>query len=342
MSAARPRDGVNAVAWLLWFAGALVLPLVSRNPLYLALELLIVAVVYLSLPRGSRSARAWRTFLLIGLTLAIFSIGFNLLTVHVGDRAFARLPDWLPIVGGKLTWNAFAYGLVSALAVATLLVAAAAFNTATRHGDLVRLAPAGLARLGVAGSIALTMVPQTIAAGRDIIDAQRSRGHRVRGVRDAGSLIVPLLATGLERAVTLSEALEVRGFGAPLDAPARPHRRIQQAIAAGLLLVALVAIGLGWPLIGLPTLAVAVGVALRTTTGIQRRTRLRRVRWDRASVAVAVGAGATIVALLVVVAVARSTLAWDPFPRLAAPTAEPLIGAALLGLLFPALFGAGR
>jgi energy-coupling factor transport system permease protein len=325
----------NPLAWLLWFVGVAIVPVVSRNPFYLALALVVVLVVYLSLPHGSGSARAWRLFALVGSTLALLSVGFNVLTVHVGDKVFATLPDALPIVGGNLTWNAFVYGMLSALAIATLLLAAATFNTAVRQGDIIRLVPGSFAGLGLAGSIAMTMVPQTIAAGRDIYDAQRSRGHRFRGLRDAGSLIVPLLGSGLERAVTLSEALEARGFGASVGATPVPVRRLPLIASVALLTVSLLAIASGRLAIGLALMAGAVFVVLRAMPQRSRRTRFRTLDWNAPSLAVA-GAGVVVVAVYAgLLSWAGSTLAYDPFPRLTMPPFEPLAGAVLLVLLAP-------
>lgn len=326
----------NPLAWLLWFAGIASVPVISRNPFYLTLDLVVVLVVYLSLPRVSGAARAWRLFALVGSTLALLSVGFNVLTVHVGDRVFATLPEALPIVGGRLTWNAFVYGALSALAIATLLVAAAAFNTAVRQGDIIRLAPGSFAGLGIAGSIAMTMVPQTIAAGRDIYDAQRSRGHQFRGLRDARSLIVPLLGSGLERAVTLSEALEARGFGASAAVAERPaSRRLPLLGAVGLLTLSLLSIASGRLAVGLALMAGAVFLVLWATPRRNRRTRFRALEWNGASLVVA-GAGAGVAAIFgSLLTLTATNLSYDPFPRLGTPPFEPLAGAAILLLLAP-------
>ena len=336
MGAGQAGGVINPLAWLLWFVGVATVPVVSRNPFYLALDLLVVLVVYLSLPRASGAARAWRLFAVVGSTLALLSVGFNVLTVHVGDRVFATLPEGLPIVGGRLTWNAFVYGALSALAIATLLIAAAAFNTAVRQGDMIRLVPGSFAGLGIAGSIAMTMVPQTIAAGRDIYDAQRSRGHQFRSLRDAGSLIVPLLGSGLERAVTLSEALEARGFGASATVSEQHGtRRLPLFGAVALLTLALLAIASGRLAVGLALMAGAVALALRAMPRRNRRTRFRVLEWNTASLTVA-GTGAAVAIIFgSLLTLTDTTLSYDPFPRLSTPSLEPLAGAAILLLLVP-------
>jgi energy-coupling factor transport system permease protein len=334
----RSDAAINPLAWLCWFAAAAAVPLVSRNPFYLLLDLLVVSVVYLTRPRRDPAARAWRLFALVGLTLATFSVGFNLLTVHVGDATMARLSDWLPIVGGRLTWNGLVYGVLSALAIGTLLLAATAFNTSVRHGELLRLLPGRVAGLGVAGGVALTMIPHTISAGRDILDAQRSRGYRLRGLRDARVVIVPLLATGLERALTLSEALETRGFGASAMTAQPQPRRGLVALAALALVGGLLALGAGHLPLGVALLALAVVAAVLATPARMRRTRLRPLRWNTSSLVVTLAAGATLAGLLTASSLLHARLYYDPFPRLNRPTFEPLAGGSILLLLAPLLW----
>jgi energy-coupling factor transport system permease protein len=331
----RSDTAINPLAWLCWFGAAATVPLVSRNPFYLLLDLLVVSVVYLTRPRRDAAARAWRLFALVGLTLATLSIGFNLLTVHVGDSTLARLPGWLPIVGGRLTWNGLLYGVLSALAIGTLLLAATTFNTSVRHGELLRLLPGRVAGLGVAGGVALTMIPQTISAGRDILDAQRSRGYRMRGLRDTRVIVVPLLATGLERALTLSEALETRGFGASAATAPPASRRWLLALTAPARVGGLVALGVGQLPLGVALLALASVAAVLATPARMQRSRLRPLRWNTASLVVTLAAGATLAGLLLAASLLHARLYYDPLPRLIRPTFEPLAGGAILLLLAP-------
>lgn len=329
---------VNVVAWTAWFLAVMVLPLTSRNPLYLLLLLVVVLVVFFTLPRRADTSSAWRLFAYIGSTVAILSIGFNVLTVHAGDREFARLPDWLPIIGGPLTINALVYGIISATAISAVLFAAATFNSAIRHSDLVRLFPGSLSRFGVGAGIALLFVPQTIATARDVYDAQRARGHNFRRPGDARAYIVPLLSTGLERAMLLSEALETRGFGNSA-VPTRPAtlRRAMFALAALTLLMALFAIGRGSLVAGMPALAIAGVLALSAAPQSSNRTRYRPLQWNRSSMVVAGMAGISMLTLLFARAVIELHLAYDTFPRIDAPEIAPVAGIAILFLVIPAL-----
>lgn len=336
MSGQRAPSRVNAAAWLAWFVGAAAIPLVSRNPLYLGLILLVVIVVHLAVTGGSEGDTTWRLFAYVGSVVASLSIGFNVLTVHAGNRIFGHIPEWVPIAGGDLTWNALVYGVASALAISSLLFAAATFNTAVRHGDLIRLMPASLSRLGIAGTIAISFVPQTIAAGRDIYDAQRSRGYQFRGLRDARSLIVPLLATGIERAVVLSEALETRGFGAPATRQPDSNRNPVFALAFLALVLSLAALATGRLLIAGIGLVIALLLLAAATRGTAQRTRYRPLQWNTASVIVVLASLAPVLTLTAHFATGLS-LSYEPFPRLPMPEFAPAAGASILMLLTPAL-----
>ena len=329
---------INAVAWTLWFVAVAILPLTSRNPLYLALLLLVVLVAFFSLPLRAGRSSAWRLFAYVGSGVALLSVSFNVLTVHVGDRQFASLPDGIPIVGGPLTINALVYGAVSATAIATVLFAAATFNSAVRHADLVRMLPASLSRFGVAAGIALLFVPQTIAAGRDIYDAQRARGHNFRGVRDAQAFVVPLLSTAMERALLLSEALETRGFGSSAVV-ARPAT-IQRALtlgAAAALVAALFAIGTGTYPAGIALVLTAGVLSIYGTPTGNQRSRYRVLEWNTASLAVAGGSAISMGTLLFGRAAINLQLTYDTFPRIGTPGFNLVAGAAILLLLAPAL-----
>jgi energy-coupling factor transport system permease protein len=264
------------------------------------------------------------------------------LTVHVGDRTFARLPDALPIIGGPLTLNALAYGLLSAVAISTLLIGAATFNTAVRQGDMIRLLPGSFANLGVAGSIAVTTIPQTIFAARDIFDAQRARGQQFRGVRDTRHILVPLLGTSMERALTLSEALETRGFGASAATATQSEawRRLLLVIfPGGLLVAALFLLGSGRVAVGMSALVAAVGAALAFGPRHACRTKFHPLAWNRPSSVTVAAAMTSALTMLLVPPLRGATLAYDTFPQLTAPPFDPVIGLAILLLLVPAWWG---
>ena len=329
----KPR--LEPMAWLLWLIAAGAIPLTSRHPLYLALILLVVVIVHLSVSSTGERARPWRLFAYVGSSVAVLSIGFNVLTVHVGDRPFAEIPGSLPIIGGKLTYNALVYGIASALAISSLLFAAATFNSAVSHVQFIRRIPKRFQRLGVSAAIAMNFVPQTIRAGQDIYDAQRARGRQMRNVGDARAFLVPLLGNGLERAVQMSEALETRGYGqmglSPTDARAD---RWRVALAASFVVAALPFLATGRLLVSIVLASLAIAaLGLRRPVGVVSR---KTTAWTPNSRALAIASCSTL-ALVGYTMATSAALEYTPFPRLTWPDFDPLVGVAISLLLAPAI-----
>ena len=73
--------------------------------------------------------------------------------------------------------------------------------------------PRAFFELGLVIVVALAFVPSTLAAIHDVRDADRARtgGKVVRRGRLLRQ-VVPVLELGLERAVTLAESMDSRGF----------------------------------------------------------------------------------------------------------------------------------
>jgi energy-coupling factor transport system permease protein len=331
---------VDPRAWLLWMAAASVPALVGRNPLPLLAAALAVLGVWTAW--RDRDAAGWGRVLRLGAILAVVGVAFNVLTAHVGDLVFARLPDRLPIVGGILTVNALVYGLLSALAILTLLLVGTTLGVVLDWNALLRLLPDRLASVAVASSVAWALVPQTTRALGEIREAQAARGYRPRGPRDAGPLFVPLLAGSLERSMTLAEALESRAFGAPLrdEPPAGPWRRAAAAAGLALGVVAAYAIALGRGGMAVSTAAagaLALWLALRgKTSDGPRRTRYRTPVWDRRATAIAASAAVCLLVEIAVLATAPWAFAWEPYPTMTAPAVHLPLLAALGLLLVPA------
>jgi energy-coupling factor transport system permease protein len=337
----RRDDPLDPRAWLLWGAAATLPPLVGRNPFVLAATLL--AVVGVRAAWGASGVVGWGGIVRLAALFAAVGVLFNLLTVHVGERVLVRLPEALPVAGGPLTLNALVYGLLSGAAVLTLVLVGTTLGAVLDGPALLRLLPSRLTAVAVAGSVAWAFVPQTAVAFRQIREAQAARGHRLRGARDLVPLLVPLLGGGLERALTLAEALESRAFGAPLGATAAPSplRSVLAALALAGGAVGAYLLAAGWPLPALATLAaaaLALAAAVRDPDrGALRRTRYRPPRWDRSARALAATAALALAAEVAVLALDPAAFAYEPYPRLVAPRVDlPLLAA--LGLLLAPAF----
>jgi energy-coupling factor transport system permease protein len=330
-------------AWLLWAVAASLPPLLGRNPWPLAATLFAVLGVWAAWSTGSSSAR-WRPLLRLAVVLGAISILFNLLTVHVGDRVIASLPDHWPIVGGPVTLNALVYGLLGAMAILSLVAVGATLGATLDWSTMIRLLPQRMAPLAVAGSVAWSYLPRTTVALAEIREAQTARGYRPRGVRDAAPLVVPLLAGGLERAMITAEALEARAFGAPLSVAATP-RPWQVAALLGSLVAALTgafALALGQVraaavLLLLAGLAVAVGLLSgRPGRAEPRRTRYRDPVWTGPEWIVTGCSIFVLAAEIAVLVLDPAAFRYEPYPSLTVPAINLALLVALGLLLAPA------
>ena len=335
------RTGLDPRVWLLWGAAASLPSLLGRNPFPIAACLIVAVTVRATIADGRD--RAWGTLLRLAVVFAAIGVLFNMFTYHGGDREFAVIPGWVPIAGGPLTLNALVYGLVSGLALVTLVVIWSTVAQRISWSDMVRLAPPSLASLTVAGAVAMALTPRTVEAYGEIREAQALRGYRPRGARDIVPLAAPLLTRGLERAVTMSEALESRGFGGP---PEESKRGTWFSIG---LIGAITGIAAGAFLIssgkagyGLTLLAACLGgfltlVRSKSAQSSYTPTRYKDVtfgRHDRLAGGICLISGLLI---LTVNALNRSTLFYEPYPTIGWPTVSlPLIAAVAL-LMAPAL-----
>lgn len=332
----------HPAVWLLWLLAAAVPALSTRNPLYLVVVLLCATVVYQAVAARSPLAHDWRLVLRFALTLWVLTLVFDVLTWHYGATRLLALPDNWPIVGGPITLEALAFGLTSGLALTTLLLVFAAFNAAVDHYQLLRLLPPFLYQAGLVTSIALTFIPQTVASIRDIREAQMLRGHRFRGLRDLVPLLLPLLTTGLERAIQLAESMEARAFGHADPAP--NPRTVQRfglalgtlAVCVGLFAYTYFAVSRAFALAVILAGLVCLALVLMQSGRQRHYTRYRRRRWQPHDTRLAFAS-----ALMLTLTFARlwldpAALAYDPYPAITWPPFDPVIGSSLLLLVAPA------
>jgi energy-coupling factor transporter transmembrane protein EcfT len=313
----------------------MLVPLMGRNPFALLSVLLAVIAVRESLPPEARTGWSW--IVKLGIVFGAISVVFNVLTVRIGDRVFATIPEWVPLLDGDLTLNSMIFGLLSGLAILTLVLIGVTLSAVLDWSAVLRLMPQSLMGAGVAGSVAFSFFPQMVATYHEIVDAQAIRGQELKGPRDYLHLGPLLLSGGIERAVTMSELLESRGFGgAPSPRKSMPLR-LAPAVALALVCVAayLFAVGetasaLAGAIAALALLAVAVRTGRNSAV---RRTRYRSLRWRGADWIVLGGALASVATVLVV---GIDAIRYEPYPHLAWPIASLPLAFGLLGLLGPA------
>jgi energy-coupling factor transport system permease protein len=324
----------DARAWVIWVGVMAALAIMTRNPLYHLILLLLARLVSATCATPDHGFRL--PLLRLGAAVLLFSMIFNALSVHIGATVLFRLPPNWPLIGGPVTLEAAVYGAANGLLLVTLLAIFAAFNAIVLTSDLVRLTPRALRDMGLVVLLAVTYTPETIRQLQRIREAQAIRGHRLRGLRDWRPVAIPLLIGGLERAMALAEAMVARGYGATSDV--RQPLLVQLGLTAGLAAAFagwLLTFWFGWP--GWLLLAVGVVLILALIWRLGRHTPYTRyhfqpwTKWDTWLVLTAV------LPLLVLLAVDRPS--YSPYPILSLPTFDPVLGLALLGLALPAFRG---
>ena len=226
---------VRPSAALALLGACVVAALVMAHPLALALLAVILLVLLLRTP--------WRRARLFLFGIAVSSFGLFLiwpLTEHKGSH-----PLWNgPILPGPLgsidvTREELAAGAVQTLRLATVALAFALWALMLDHDRLVR--EARLARRSVLTvALATRLIPTLERDAVGFVEALRGRGVEVEGLRGRSRLLAPLVASSLERALTLAESMEARGYGRPGRAPvlrARFNWRERAALAFSLLLL---------------------------------------------------------------------------------------------------------
>jgi energy-coupling factor transport system permease protein len=153
----------------------------------------------------------------------------------------------VPVLGPlDVTTTEIAEAALNALRLAALGLAFAAYALLLDHDRLV--AAAGAARRSaLAVALATRLVPSLERDAVGLAESVRGRGIRLEGARGYATLLSPLVAGSLERATSLAEAMEARGFGrsGATTAPRPPWTmRDRLALPAAILLVAVAALWL--------------------------------------------------------------------------------------------------
>lgn len=357
-------------AWLLWLFAAMISALLTRNPIYLALLLVVAVLVNKRLGRldergvagiehtalqtptniatgtdSSVQARGLLLRIVVVITIAVAVL--KGLSLHLGVTVLFRLPEEWPVIGGPITLEGFTHAGLDALSLLAILAVFAAFSAGADYYALLRGVPASMHQVGLITSIGITFVPQTVTRFTEIREAQALRGHRLRRVGDLLPWIMPLLAGGMERSINLAEAMEARGFSrSSIDARRLPPIAVQGGIALGLgLTLAGGAFFAFYP--SLPVLSwclVLSGVALLIGTlwlvgKGSARSRYKRSVWRDYDTVLAVSALAVLGVLLTYRFFSPSSLIYDPLSRLRLywPPFEPMLAVAIAALVVPAL-----
>jgi len=141
----------------------------------------------------------------------------------------------IPVVGPlDVTTDELHEAALNALRLTALALAFSAYALLLDHDRLV--AAAGFARRSaLAVALATRLVPSLERDAIGLAESVRGRGVQLEGARGYATLLSPLVAGSLERATTLAEAMEARGFGrAGATRAPRPPWRTRDRLSLGL------------------------------------------------------------------------------------------------------------
>lgn len=257
-------------AWLLWALGAGAIAVTTTNPFYLAPLVAVCYVVHVACRIDGPGVRTFKWFAFGGVAAIVIRVALVLLGL-VWPAA------------GEVNASTLAHAAYEGARLGALLIVFGTFNSVTDPFRMLKLAPARWHEFALAGSLALAITPRTIEAAERVLEAQRLRGIQIRGLRSLPALAVPVLANGMEDAVTLAESMDARGHGYGRRTRHRPEPwttsswlAAAASIAAGAIFVAYSLSGAGglepssfplvWPdatpaLVGAVTLAVIPAIA---------------------------------------------------------------------------------
>ena len=336
---------LHAVTWLAWAVSAAMTVQLASSPVYVSLVIGTALVVVAAHGRETTTGAAFPLLLGAGVAFALLRVVLSAATTHGVGTPWLTTPSvTLPTLLGGFTVGGTVEGPVvlgaaaEGFAVVGIVAAFAAFNAVVSHAELLESAPRAFHEPGLVVTVALAFVPATISAVRSIREADRARtgGRVVRRGRLLRQL-VPLLESGMEKGVALSESMEARGFahhGPGAAERAAGLAGLVSLLALGAAFVALVggaeALSLALAAGGVAALVVAVGVASRGSSRVRYRPR-RLTALDAAVGLVAALAPIGVVALGMA---GNDTLRWAADP-LAVPGVDPVACLLVLLLLAP-------
>ncbi|MGH2812685.1 MAG: energy-coupling factor transporter transmembrane component T [Actinomycetota bacterium] len=336
---------VGARAWLVWLGSALGVLFTLNHPLSDLAILVTAGLVSSTVSRPS----PFRSFLKLGLAILAVRTLLVALTGHTGEHVLLTLPELrLPALlggttlGGAVTGEVLASSLVEGVRIVAVVGCYGAFLSVVETIQVVRLLPRFLFEAGLVVNIAMAFAPQMARTARDVREAQA-----MRGARGAAPIVVPVLATALDRSTSLAESMDARGYGRAVT-PLRSEGLWRSATVASCLVFAIGAalwamgyaplISAGAALGGGAGLAVCLGRISSTVP----RSRYRAGGWRRLDLTVAAISLAALAAVLGLAASGALGGAFEPYSSLRLAYPSPLGIVAAVALAVPAALAVPR
>jgi energy-coupling factor transporter transmembrane protein EcfT len=228
---------MSAVPAAILLAAAAVAALLAERTAFLAVLVGVLLAVCLRAP----ARRRW-PYLVGALATGAGIVLLSPLLWSSGAGTLLWEGPTIPVLGVlDVSTDELVEAMRSGLRLTAVALAFSAYALLLDHDRL--LAAAGFARRSVlAVALATRLVPTLERDAAGLAEAVRGRGLELSGVRGYAGLLSPLVAGSLERATSLAEAMEARGYGRPgaTRAPAPGWTWIDHA---GLALAAALVVG---------------------------------------------------------------------------------------------------
>jgi energy-coupling factor transport system permease protein len=197
------------------------------SPLWLAAATMGAALLLTAAPPPRRLYAATA----IGSGLVVFAINPF---VSVQGLTLLWQGPHIPILDTQITVEEVAYGAGAGMRVAASALAVAAFVRLADPDLLLRALARVAPRSAMIAALATRMLPALERDAAGIVTAARTRAARMSSPRIAAGLLGPLLASSLERSLSVAEAMEARGYGGPrrTRAPERGMTRRELVLTA--------------------------------------------------------------------------------------------------------------
>ena len=278
MSQRLPRP-LHPGAWWLWALGMATAASRTTNPLTLVVFAAAVGCVVSFRRTDAPWARAFSTYLRLGLVILVLRIVFRvLIDGQFGTTVLFKMPELhLPTgaagirIGGPVSLEGMLAAVYDGVRLATLLLCLGAANVLADPKRLLKSLPAALHEMGVAVTVALTVAPQLVESGQRIRKARKLRGAVGSRKGVVRGILIPVLEDALDRSLVLAAAMDSRGYGRRAD-QSRSARTLTAALVLGGL--AGVSVGtygvldgtsprvLGGPMLGVGCVVAVVGIRL--------------------------------------------------------------------------------
>jgi energy-coupling factor transport system permease protein len=147
--------------------------------------------------------------------IAVFLIILNIFLSQSGKTVLFEAKLGLPLFESlRVTLESLVFSVMMSLRLATVISAFAILSLAVSPEEIMSV----MARLRVPTksvfitSLSARLIPSLMEDTGTLMEVQRSRGAKLKGIRGRGAVVIPLLSNSLERSVSVAEAMEARGF----------------------------------------------------------------------------------------------------------------------------------